>query len=339
MPPSTIMETNESQSMPKPTPDEAKDENVHRASRPGVVKGLLGGFFIGVVVIAAVILGVFAVGIYKLGWHGNASMAFLKAVPYPVMSVNDHLIRYAEYLDDVKTLTRFFEKQKASADPTAVADYPGEKEIRQNVLDRLVYEEVLREQAAVFNVTVTDAAIDKEYSSIETQSGGAQPLKDQLTDLYGWTPQQFKEKVVGTFLMEQGLEDALHKDESLSKTSKARAEEALAKVKSGTAFADVAKEFSQDVSTAEKGGELGWFAKGVMVKEFEETAFQMKAGDVSELVETKFGWHIINVEEVKEEKGVVTEVRARHILVKGPDLQAFLDGKIKEAKVKKFVQP
>jgi len=78
------------------------------------------------------------------------------------------------------------------------------------------------------------------------------------------------------------------------KEAKKKAQEALAKVKSGEDFAKVAKKYSQD-SSASNGGELGTFGRGQMVSEFEKAAFNMKKGEISDIVETEYGYHIIKV--------------------------------------------
>ncbi len=79
--------------------------------------------------------------------------------------------------------------------------------------------------------------------------------------------------------------------------SKETAEELISKVKKGADFAELAKENSTGPS-AERGGDLGWFAKGEMVPEFSEAAFAAEPGDiVDEPVQTQFGWHVIKVED------------------------------------------
>ena len=73
-----------------------------------------------------------------------------------------------------------------------------------------------------------------------------------------------------------------------------------ARIAQGEDFATLAQKFSEDTASAPKGGDLGYFKKGDMVKPFEQVAFSLKAGEVSEPVRTPFGFHIIRVEDIKE---------------------------------------
>jgi peptidyl-prolyl cis-trans isomerase SurA len=79
----------------------------------------------------------------------------------------------------------------------------------------------------------------------------------------------------------------------------------------GADFATAAKRFSGDSASAAQGGELGWFRRGVMVKEFEDVAFRIRPGEIAGPVETSFGFHIINVERTQP-----AEILARHILIR-----------------------
>jgi peptidyl-prolyl cis-trans isomerase C len=73
-----------------------------------------------------------------------------------------------------------------------------------------------------------------------------------------------------------------------------KAKELLQMIKNGTSFADLAKQHSMCPS-GRKGGDLGWFRKGMMVKEFEDAAFDHAKGEVVGPVKTQFGWHLVQV--------------------------------------------
>jgi parvulin-like peptidyl-prolyl isomerase len=108
--------------------------------------------------------------------------------------------------------------------------------------------------------------------------------------------------------------------------AKAKAEDILKRARAGEDFAALAKEFSTDPGSKGEGGELGWFGHGKMVKPFEDAAFSLQPGQISDVVESDFGFHIIQVEERATKNGddgkPEEQVRARHILIaKGPTEQ------------------
>lgn len=93
------------------------------------------------------------------------------------------------------------------------------------------------------------------------------------------------------------------------------AEALLDSAKNGADFAELAETYSDDPGSAPKGGDLGFFAKGAMVKPFEEAAFSAKVGEIVGPIKSNFGLHIIKVEDKKLEDGK-EKVKARHILLK-----------------------
>lgn len=132
--------------------------------------------------------------------------------------------------------------------------------------------------------------------------GDVSASDDEIRTYYEDHPDQFhREKQVKARhilfrLGAQASEDDVKKAEGTARS-------VLEKARKGEDFAALAKAYSQDGS-AQAGGDLGWFTKDQMVPAFADAAFAMKAGEVSDLVRTPFGWHIIKVEDVRPEETV-----------------------------------
>lgn len=94
---------------------------------------------------------------------------------------------------------------------------------------------------------------------------------------------------------------------------RAKAQRIIDSIKAGGDFADFAKRYSEDPGTASSGGDLGFVRRGQFLKEFEEAVFSMKEGQISDIVETPLGYHIIQLIERRGE-----QVHPRHILLKIP---------------------
>jgi len=154
---------------------------------------------------------------------------------------------------------------------------------RQQATDELYRQKFLQEHSHEFPRIKVDEAEARKFFD-------AQPI--------GNSPEQvrFQYMIIAPRASEQVLAAAKTKIDSVYK-----------QFLGGADFAYLAQHFSDDPN-ASRGGDLGFFSKGEMVKEFEEAAFSMKVGEVR-MVQTKYGWHLIRVEARRQK-----EVRARHIL-------------------------
>jgi len=133
---------------------------------------------------------------------------------------------------------------------------------------------------------------------------------------------------------------AKHPEPDTDKESRAKAEEVLKRIRGGEDFAKLAQEFGSD-GTKDKGGDLGWFGPGQMHPDFEKAAYALKPGEVSELVKTPYGVHIIKLEERKTETvdGQPKEmVRARHILFRDPNSNPFGPPQTPQDKAKSAIE-
>ncbi|MCM3651642.1 peptidylprolyl isomerase [Metabacillus litoralis] len=199
---------------------------------------------------------------------------------------------------------------------TYFVDQNGEKAVDTLITQSLIEQEVKKE-----GVSVTQKEIDEEMKNLVEAYGG-QAAFDQTLMQSGLT-QELLEKDMKTNLEIEKLlkpqikiteeEMQTYFDENKESFAKAKevnashilvddektAKEVKAKLDKGEDFAELAKEYSKDGS-AQSGGELGFFGEGAMVPEFEEVAFSMKVGEISEPVKSQFGYHIIKVNEIQE---------------------------------------
>ncbi len=313
----------------QPKKDGAKGGN-------SALKGLLLGA-LSIIVLAVVVGGVVIwLGIYKWGWNNAVTDVAVRSLSLPMARVNGAEVKYADFLDDVDTLKRFFDNQVAEGMPEDAV--PTEQEMRDNAFRKLVYGEVLKQEAAARGITVTDEEVEAEYAKLVAQSGGEDQVAAELESLYGWGPETFKEKVLVPYVMQSKLAEALRSGDSFGNEAMATAQEVLERAKAGEDFSELAKEYSDDPGSAPEGGELGWFGRGVMVTPFEDAAFALQPGEISDIVETQFGYHIILVDEIEEEEGETVRVNARHILIATEDVETYLQEKEDAAEVEKLIE-
>lgn len=173
----------------------------------------------------------------------------------------------------------------------------------------LVDEKVLGEK-----YKVTDKEVDEELKKLKEQYGQQFEMAiqqnglDQVKRMLKIDLLREKAATADIKVTEKELKEAYEAKKPEVKAShilvqdEKTAKEVKAKLDKGEDFAKLAKEYSQDPGSAQNGGDLGFFGPGKMVPEFEEAAYKLKKGEVSEPVKSSFGYHIIKVTDKKELK-------------------------------------
>lgn len=240
-----------------------------------------------------------------------------------------------------------FERALKNLEARAGQPVPAEKraEVYRGLLDQMIAYKLLLQESKTLKVSIPDSDIDGRIKQIQgqfpTEQAFAKALSDQhvtvqqlkddqrqqmivarvidaevnskvavtpkdVDDFYAKNPDKFKEpeSVHAAHIL-------ILTPQGANAAAKARAKAAagaiLKQVRGGGDFAKLAREKSQDPGSAPNGGDLNFFAKGQMVPQFEEAAFQLKPGEVSPVVESPFGFHIIKMLERRPARTVPLE--------------------------------
>ena len=199
--------------------------------------------------------------------------------------------------------------------------FPSEDAFKQTLAQQNMTVEQLREDAK------RDMGVAKMLESEVNASVAVQP--QDVNTFYQQNPDKFKqgERVRASHILIRAPEDA---DAKTKDDARAKATDVLKQVKGGKDFGELAKHYSQDPGSAANGGDLGFFMKGQMVGAFEEAAFSLKPGDVSELIQTPFGFHIIKVGDKQAARTIPVEEAK-------PQIEQFLQNQQRQQKTDAFI--
>ncbi len=192
-----------------------------------------------------------------------------------------------------------------------------------NYLETFIERRVVLGDSNKKNIKADDEEIKQALSMYEQQYGGEENFKNAL-EQNGVSIDEFKEELEYVSIHQKHAEDFMenveipdeeakkyfeeNKDEFIAVRAshilletEEKGKEILEKIDKGEDFKTLATEESTDEGSAQNGGDLNYFKKGKMVKEFEDAAFKLKPGEVSDLVKSQHGYHIIKVEDRIEE--------------------------------------
>lgn len=207
-----------------------------------------------------------------------------------------------------------------------------EDELQQTLLDQygadaldvLITNKLIELEADKQEITVSDEEVEEELATLAESYGGETALEEAVV-ASGSTMDDVREDIINYIKTEKLLEPRIEiTDEELQTyfdenkdtfatteqvqashilvADEATANEVKSKLDAGEDFSELAKEYSTDTTTAESGGDLGYFSSGDMVAEFEEVAFALGVNEISTPVKTEYGYHIIKVVDHQEAK-------------------------------------
>tara|TARA_B100001123_G_scaffold300735_1_gene335542 strand:+ start:2027 stop:3106 length:1080 start_codon:yes stop_codon:yes gene_type:complete len=280
-------------------------------------------------------------------------------LPDVLALVNGEEIHLSEFEEALKGI----EERAGAPAPTDRRD-----EIYRNIINQLIEYRLLVQETVERNIVVSDQEVEARLAVFKQHFGSSEDFEKALSE-QKLTLQKFKEETRITIRLDKMLSEEVEAKisiesndlenfykENLSQFSQEEQIEAshilivvaadakpwekeaarkqaagiLEQIRAGQDFASLAREHSQDPGNAQEGGEIGYFGRGAMVGAFERAAFALKPGEVSELVDSPFGFHIIKVTDKQPSRTLtLDEVR--------PQLEQFLQNQKRQEQTAEFL--
>ncbi|MBI2439260.1 MAG: peptidylprolyl isomerase [Candidatus Moranbacteria bacterium] len=282
----------------------------------------------------AVLLSVSLFMVYGFSSSHKGADRLKDMFPYPIAFVGyGQAVTYASLSENIASVRRFYETQDFSKVGLRVdfSTKEGEKRFKireKEILNKMIEDEVIESLAKKRGIRVSKEEVRQNITHKLEEYGSEKEVRENLDRLYGWTVNDFEEKVVMPGLYQEKLQKTFLEESDTS--SRAREVIALAEEKlgSGMSFSDVAKEYSEG-KTSEQGGELGWFVLEDLAPELRLVVANQKVGIPGESVESVLGFHVVLVEEIKKEEGKQL-YRLRQIFARKATFADWLTEKMKE---------
>lgn len=216
-------------------------------------------------------------------------------------------------------------------------------QLRTDILDQMIENELMRQAAESEGIKVTEADITSRVEEIKTQVGGAEVFNTSLKQA-NLSETDFRNLVVRDQLVYERLYDKLMKDvpttaeqvhsRHILVATEQEAKDIQARLAKGEDFAALAKQLSLDTGSNESGGDLGFYPRGVLDSAFEDVIFKLQPSQTS-IVQTDFGYHVVQVLERDPNRALATEVLQQ---LGEEKLNTYMDGLRSKAKIDRLVK-
>ncbi|MBU0645862.1 peptidylprolyl isomerase [Patescibacteria group bacterium] len=262
-------------------------------TKPEKVKSKKIRFLLGFLLGAIVVAGGLTWYVYQRPINDPVMRSVVNVLPYPALVINGERVSIKEFLLEYDALSNFYQAQ-----PEA----PSEDELKVTVADTLVNKTILEQLSAKYGVSADDEQINLMMSEVAAAPGGEEAFAQQLADNFGWTMDDFRERVAKSLVLANQMTEFVGNNVDLQQNRRTGIDQAQTRLAAGEDFAIVAGDLSEDPS-AKAGGDIGFVPLSEMVDPWLSAVVDLEVGEVSEIIESQENYMIFQVTDriIKEE--------------------------------------
>lgn len=256
--------------------------------------------------------------LYKFQSSSTFLYRVTQVFPFPIARAGGRFVAYENYLFELRHYTHYYENQ-LDTDFSDPSNAPQLADFKRRALDKVVNDTYVKLLAEKHNISVSPREVDDQITIVRNQNrlgGNEQVFEDVLRDYWGWSVNDFKRSLHQELLSQKVAY-------TLDTETKTQAEAALAKIKGGASFADIAKKYSEDKRTKDNGGELPGLVSKTdrdLSAQTTNALFRLKKGQVSGIVNTGYALEILKNLDTEGDK-----IKAAHVLFQFKDISEFIN--------------
>jgi hypothetical protein len=288
---------------------------------------------ISVSLLLVVIIGFFSyclLALYKIQSSSTFVYRITQVVPFPIAKAGSRFVSYENYLFELRHYIHYSQTQ-ARTDFKSKAWAQEITEFRKKAIQRIIDYAYVKELAKKHNVSVSDRELDDAVTLVRSQNrlgSSDQVFADVLKEFWGWSVTDFRRELKQQMLAQKVVS-------SLDANTKQRANDVYARLQQGEDFATLAKQFSDDTTTRDSGGEYGPTVSPTdrdLPPKLVDAIFKLKVGETSQIISTGTGLEIVKLNSLESDKA-----RFSHIMFTFKPIETYVKPLQEKDKPKKFI--
>ncbi len=287
--------------------------------------------FIGAGIII-LILGALTAFVYTRPSDDTQLKKITRVLPFPAIMVGRSFVTIEQYLSEKEALMKYF----ATLPKDGTAKLPADAELQKMIVETLVNKLAIKKLASNAGIALDPARVDTYYQDIVKAQPSEEDFKKQLQDTFGWTPEDFKHRIVNSIVLAMQMGEFITSNQTIQQPQRTAIDQARERVMKGEDFATVAKEV-HEAQKIKMQSDLGFIKQSELPAAWASQVGDLEKDKISEIIELPEGYAVFKmIDRIKA--GEETQLHLMTITVPKVTLQQVVKKYLENVKVKTLIK-